>query len=179
MKRAFFWLLFFFGLAFLVDFGNQVVLVPLTWSGIALMDRRAFRVFQDWKFMLFLGFVLLAVPLVCGEKQAHFLGIPYSRPVFESSVVMAQRSVILLLALRLFTGRVSAREVSEALQNGRFRAFGLALSLAVASLPQIRAIAAGTFREVRLARGREGLLSGAYEFLVKLLVRLLCYADSL
>jgi len=179
MKQAVFWLVLFFALGFLVTFENQFVLAPAAWLAIALVDRRAFRVFQDWRFLVFLSFLLLGVPLVCGEKEASFLGVSYSRSVFQESVVMAHRSVILLLGLRLFTGRISTRELSGFLGQGGFRSLGLALSLAVDSLPQIRGIVLETYREYRQTQGGGSVFSKAFGFLVRLFVRVLFYAQTL
>jgi hypothetical protein len=168
----------FFALAIGVSFENQIFLAPLAWSVTACFDRRAFRILLDWKLLLFLAFIVLLVPVICGSKDALALGVPYSTELLQAGLVMAQRSLIILLGLRVFTGRVSVGDLSFALRQSRFQPFGQVFTLAIDSLPQIRSIAAGAFRDFRQSESRKARISTAFEFLVAFLVRLLLYAQS-
>ena len=178
MKQSLFFLSLFIAAAVGVTFKNQAVLVPFAWAVLLLVDRRVFRIFLNWKFLLFLALMVIGMPLVCGEKDVRLWGVPYSREVFQMGVVMAQRGVILVLAIRMFTNRISLSQISASLQQTRLHHFSEVFALAMDSLPTIRTLATHTFQECRQAPEGKNMFSRMFGFFVKLLVAILLYADQ-
>ncbi len=178
MKQALFFLAVFVTMAVNVSFQNQTVLVPVAWTAIFLLDRRVFRMILRWKFLLLLAVMIFGVPLFCGDRDRVLYNVPYSQEMFQMSVVMAQRSLILIMAIKMFTNRISVEQISVSLQRAGLRRFGQVFTLAMEFLPEIRSIAVATLQEHRQRTDKQNPVSGALSFLESLLVRVLQYAEQ-
>ncbi len=179
MKKNLLILMIFLGIALSLNIKNQWFLVPAVLGTIFLMDRKVFRMILKWKFLFFLALLVLAVPLFAGIKDAAFYGIPYSSQMFHMSVVMAGRSIIILLSLRLFTSRISVEQLAEGMQRIHLRQFSQVFALSMQTLPQIRTIAGTTYREYRDKPRRKNIFAYFFNFAVILIIRILEFANTL
>ena len=131
MRKTLLIFLIFLVMALVLNVRNQVIIFPLALAGMALLNTGVFRLFLRWKFLLFLGILVFAVPLFAGQKEALFLGISYSSELFRSSLVMAQRSIILLMGLKFLTSRISVEQMAQWLAGSRFKRFSQVFSLSM------------------------------------------------
>lgn len=166
-------------LAISITFQNQLVLVPLALLPILLLNRGLFRILLRWKLLLFLAVMLGAVPVLLGEKSASFMGIPYSPEYVQATVVMAHRSVVILLALKLFTSRLSLDELARVIARTRFRQFGEAFGLSMELLPALRSTAVQAYREYRLSLPGRGVIRHTLSWMAELIARALVHAETL
>jgi len=137
-----------------------------------------FRILFKWKFLLFLGILVFGVPLFAGEKDAVFYGFHYSGYMFRMSVVMAGRSVLILMAIKLFTGRISVEQIAAGMKRIHLRHFSEVFALSMQALPEIRYIATTTYREHREAPRKRNIFSHLFGFAVQLIVRIIEYAEN-
>lgn len=179
MKRYLFFLIILMIMAVSVNFTNQWFLVPVALAFLALLDLQVFRILLKWKFLLFLAILVFGVPLFAGTKDKSFLGIPYSFEIFQMSVEMAHRSVIILMSVKMFTNRISVDQMARAMQRIRLRQFSQVFALALKVLPEIRVITVNTFKEYRTRERRQNFIADAFHWLVKLMVRIIHYANTL
>ncbi len=166
------------GLAVSLTYENQWILAPLALLPVILLDWRILRVLLRWKLLLFLGLVVGGVPVFLGTKTASFLGVPYAPEYVRISVVMVDRCVIILLALKLFTSRLSLDELARRVRNTRFRQFGEAFALAMELLPQVRTTARQTYNEYRLTMPRRKVIRHTVSWTIELITRVLVYAEN-
>ena len=164
--------------AFFITFENLRLVVPAALLAVFVADRRAMRIFLRWKFLLFLAILAFGIPLFIGNRNDMFLGISYSHDVFQMSLVMVHRSVIILLSIKMFTNHISVEQMAAALQRIRLKQFSQVFSISMRALPEIRTIAVSTFQEYRQSPKRKNIFSESFDWLVKLVVRLLAYADQ-
>ncbi len=163
--------------AFFLTFQNLHLMVPAALLAVFVADRRAMRIFLRGKFLLFLAILAFGIPLFIGNRADLFFGIPYSHDVFRMSLVMVSRSVVILLSIKMFTNHISVEQMAAALQRIRLNRFSEVFSISMRALPEIRIIAASTYREYRRTPKQKNLFSESFDWLVKLVVRLLTYAD--
>lgn len=164
--------------AFLLSPSNKwYIFIPVVIL-ILFIDRRAFYIFQKWKFNLFLLSLLVGVPLLLGEKDMRLVGIPYSSEYFQISLQMFSRSVLILLGIKMFTNKISIEEIASALQKIHLHHFSVLFSTAVRALPEMRVIVKNTYNEFRRTPRDTNILSHLYEWLVKLMVRIVFFADQ-
>jgi len=178
MKKNFLIFLLFLTLALMLNFSNQSVLFPLAILSMLLLNIETFRLFFRWKFLVFLGLLVFAVPLFAGEKDAVIAGISYSSEIFKSSIVMAERSIILLMGLKHFTSRITVEQMAQAMANSRFKRFSQVFSLSMQVLPEVKSITINTFREYREASNRRNFLPNIYGYSIILMVRILHFASN-
>ncbi len=178
MKKHLFVFIFLIGVALFLDYRNQFFFTPLSVFLFLIFDRRVFRMFLRWKFLLFMGILVFGVPLISGEKNAVFLGLPFSADMFRMSEVMASRGMIILLAVKMFTNRISVAEIEDGLRKIRLKQFSRVFGLSMQVLPEIRSIALGTFHEYRRQPGRVNFLPRFYHFAIELMVRILHFSES-
>jgi hypothetical protein len=178
MKKNFMIFLIFLVMALMLNVSNQLVIFPLALAGMALLNSAVFRLFLRWKFLLFLGILIFAVPLFAGEKDALILGISYSSDLFRTSLVMAQRSIILLMALKFLTSRISVEQMAQWLASSRFKRFSQVFSLSMQALPEVRSITTETLRDYRKDSTGRNFLSNISNYSTKFMVRMLHFAGS-
>ncbi len=157
---------------------NFWYLLPIAIVLVFLVDRRALTILLRWKFLLFLGILVFGIPIFIGQRDALFWGIPYSRDIFRMSVEMATRSVIILIAIKTFTGNISVEQMSHGFQRLRLVRFSEVFSVSMNLLPRIREIARETFQDFRQSCTSYYRPRAGFHFLVMLMARLLHFAES-
>jgi len=167
-----------FLLAVSITFENQVVLVPAALLPVILIDRALLRALLRLRLLLFLGAIIGGVPLLLGEKTAIFLGMPFSPEYFRSGVVMVDRCIVIMLALKLFTSRLSPEELTARARGTRFHRFGETCSLALELLPRLRNTARGTWREFRAAKPRGSFVAHTASWTIELIARVIIAAEN-
>lgn len=177
MRRWLFLLAAQLGLALVITWENQALLVPLALLPVVLLDPGALRILLRWKLLLFLGVMVAGIPLVAGSRSGSFLAVPYSPEYVRISVVMAWRSVVILLALRLFTRRISLDDLAERARRTRFRRFGEAFVLSMELLPSLRETALATYREYRGSMPRRGMVGHTHSWTIELMARAMVDAE--
>lgn len=164
-------------LALIVSVDNQGWVLPLALGPVLVLDRGAFRVLVRGRLLLFLALMVGGVPLVVGTRSADVLGVPYSPEYVDASLLMLYRSLIMLVALRLFTRRIRLDELATSLQRTRFRQFGDAFALSLELLPQLRATSRNAWRAYRRGRGSSGLIAHTRDWTVDFVTNMLLYAE--
>ena len=164
-------------LALFLSYQNLGILVPFGLGVALLVDASVLRRLFRWKFVLFLALLVFAIPVFIGQRNAMFYGIPYSPEIFRMSLVMAFRSVTILTAIKIFTSHISVEQMALALQRVRLKQFSHVFTISMRILPEIRAITLDTFREYRTSLRGNNILTETFDWTVKLIVRLLYFAD--
>jgi energy-coupling factor transporter transmembrane protein EcfT len=178
MKKNLIILAFFILLALSLNITNYYILFPLSLIGIGILNITVFQILSKWKLWFFLAVLVLLVPLITGNKDAILLGVSYSSDLFRTSLIMVQRSIIILLALKLFTSRISLDKLTEAMERTRFKRFSRVFSISMRVLPDIRTITVDTFHEHRHSRRQRNFFRHTFDYAVKLSVRVLKYAEA-
>lgn len=161
MKLTLFYLAAGAAAALLLRESNHHWLFPAALVALAILDLRLFRMLRSWKLWLFL-LLLVAIPvLLVGEKDASWLGVPYNSAMLRLNLLMVERSLVLMLTIRLFTSRLSPQTISAALARLHLRQFDLVFRHAQAMLPEVRSTVTASLREVewrQLARRPDGVI---------------------
>lgn len=178
MKRYFFILIGYITAALIVNFENQWFIVPPVLITMLILDAQVFRIFLKWKFITFLGVLVFGLPLFIGSKDASFLRIPYSSSVFEMSLVMFHRSIIILMSIKIFTNRIPLVQISKSIQNTRLKKFGQVFSISMDTLPEINSITKNSLQEFRRKPRSKNIISEVFDSLVRLFVRILYFAED-
>ncbi len=165
-------------LAISVTFENQLILVPLALAPVAILEPRAFRMLLRWRLLLFIALMVGGVPVLLGDRSAVFMGIPYAPEYVQATVVMVERGLIILMALKLFTTRLSLEEITRQLGRTRFRQFGEAFGLAMELLPQMRAMATESYHEYRSQRRGRNPIRHILSWTAELIARAVVRAES-
>lgn len=165
-------------LAISVTFENQLILLPVALLPVLVLEPGIFRFLLRWKLLLFLAVMVGGVPLVLGDRSATFMGIPYAPDYVQATVVMASRSLVILLSLKLFTQRLSLEELAERLGRTRFRQFGEAFTLSMELLPQLRRTAVQAYGEYRRAMPGRNVVRHTLSWAVELIARVLIHAEA-
>lgn len=179
MRRAGFILVALLALALAVNYRNQFYVVPVAVALILILDKAVVRVLLKWKLLLFLAILVFGVPIFAGSKDAVWWGIRYSSEIFQMSLVMVYRSVIILMAIKMFTRRISIQQMAEALEKARLRQFSQVFTMAMKILPGLRTLIRTSFRECRSGVRHWYLPGRMFRCLVLLVVRIIEYAESL
>jgi hypothetical protein len=177
MKRILFITLLFIGSAVLLSWNLQLFIIPPVFLTIFFIHPKAFHLFLKWKFDIFILLLLFGIPLLLGEKNATVLGIPYSYEYFQKSLVMVNRSLIILLSIRMFTGKISPEQLSLWLKKLHLHNFSEVLSISMGVLPELKAITHKSFREARLSPRNINILKRLFKAMVRFMVQILSFAD--
>lgn len=177
MKRPLLVLALQLALALSLDAGNLALLFPVALLPVLLLHPPAFRILLRWRLLAFLAAMVGAVPLVAGTRSATTLGVPYSPEYVSISLVMAARSLVILLGLRAFTGRISLSQLALAARSTRFRGFAEAFGLAMDLLPTLRDTTRVTYREYRRTLPRGGVIRHTLTWSAELMARVLVQAE--
>lgn len=162
MKRALVSLFLGVGAALLVQQTNSLFLFPAALLVLTLIDPRAWRIFRRWKLWLFFLLVVAIPVLLVAPREAQWQGIPYNPRMLELNLVMIQRSILLMLTIKIFTNRLSPEMLSRALARLRLHHFDQVFSLARSMLPELRTIVSAGLQQVewrRALRRPSGLIS--------------------
>jgi len=156
-------LYFFLGViaALLLNEHNHLCLFPAALAGLALIDRRAFRIFLRWKLWLFF-LLLVAIPvLVVGPRDARWINLPYNSTMLRLNLLMVERSILLMLTLRMFTNRISPAALSRGLARIHLQQFDEVFRLSQSMLPELSAAIGRSFKDVQwrqVARHPSGMM---------------------
>ena len=178
MKRYFYLFILVLISAILINQSNQWFIFPPMILLLFLVDRQAFRIFLNWKFDFLLLVLFAGIPLVLGKNDASWYGIPYSSDYLLMSLVMIKRSILILLGIKMFIHKISLEQISRSLQKIRLQRFSEVFSTAMRVLPEVRVITSNTYREFKRTPRDKNILSHLYDWLVKLAVRILFFADQ-
>ena len=178
MKRYLLLFFIFIILAMMIDSENQwYITLPLL-TVIFFISRSSFRLFMKWKLILLLCFLAFGAPLILGIKDCSFLGIPYSSEYLMISTIMVNRSIIILLSIKMITQKIPVDQMSRGLQRIRLKQFSQVFSTALIVLPEVKLLTKTTFQEFK-TRNKEGnFFSDVYYFSVKLIIKILRFADN-
>lgn len=178
MKNIFLIFLIFLVMAFSLNWSSQRFIFPLALAMMGWLDRRVFRSFLRWKFLVFLVILIIGVPLFVGDQNAKLMGISYSSNLLKNSIVMGERSIVLLMGLKYVTLHISVDQMAQLISNSCLQGFRRVFSLSMQILPDIKSIANSTLQEYRLYSMRNNFLSNISRYSIKLIVRLLQYAQD-
>jgi energy-coupling factor transporter transmembrane protein EcfT len=165
-------------IAFSIGFESLPLLVPLALLPVLVLAPAQFRILLRWKLLLFLALIVGGVPLLLGERTALFAGVRYDPEYVRIGAVMAARAIVILLALRLFTSRISLEQLAAALARTRFRQFGEAFGLGMELLPQVRAAAAECYTQYRRAMPRRRVIRHTLSWTVELMASVVVRAET-
>lgn len=179
MRRSGFILLVLLALALAVSYRNQLYVVPAAIVLILAVDKAVFRVLLKWKLLVFLAILVFGVPVFAGNKDAVRWGIRYSTEIFQMSLVMVYRSIIILMAIKMFTRRISIQQIAGALEKARLRQLSQVFALAMTILPGLRDLVSVNLRECRSNIRRWYLPGPMFRCLVLLVARIIQYAETL
>lgn len=168
----------FIGLALTINFNNQWYIIPPILIIIFIVERQAFLILFRWKFLVFLAILLFGTPVFLGKKDAILCGILYSLEYFEMSIVMLQRSIIILLSIKMFTNRISINQISNGLKNLKLYKFGEVFSISMRVLPEIRLIILKSIEEFRQKPRKSNIFSELFGWAVNLMSQILNYANQ-
>ncbi|OGB70067.1 MAG: hypothetical protein A2Y94_01820 [Caldithrix sp. RBG_13_44_9] len=178
MKRYFYLFIGILISAVLINQTNQWFIFPPMILILFLVNRQAFHIFLNWKFDFLLFNLFVGIPLLLGKKDASWYGIPYSSEYFLMSLVMIKRSILILLGIKMFTNKISIQQISRSLQKIHLQRFSEVFSTALRVLPEVRVITHNTYREFKRTPRDKNIISHLYDWLVKLAVRILFFADQ-
>ena len=178
IKYYFLLLVGYLAAALLITYQNQMYIVPVAVLSMLIIDRRAFRPILRRKFILLLGFLVFGTPLLLGEKNAHFFKIPYSREMFQISLIMFYRSIIILGAIKIFTNKISLEQLSASLHKIKLKKFGEALTISLETLPEIKIITRSSIGEFRKKEKSKNFIREIFDFVVHLLIKILKFAED-
>jgi len=126
--------------AVLVNEANHRLLFPAVMTLLAWSDRRSLRLLLRWKLWLLLALLILVPSLLVGNKDQVWLGMPYNSSMFRLNLLMVERSLIIMLSVRMFTNHLSPDVLSHTLVRMRLHRFNRIFHLALALLPDIRVL---------------------------------------
>ena len=120
----------------------------------------------------------MGIPVLLGEKTASFMGIPYSYEYFQKSLVMVNRSLIILLSVRMITGKISPEKLSHGLKKIRLHNFSEVYSVAMNVLPELKIITRNSFSRNQKDQQDNNIFAIFYQSLVIFMVNILNLAEK-
>ncbi len=178
MKRYLLLFAVFIILALALNEKNHWYILPAVLFMILIINRQSFLIFLKWKFIILLLFLLLGIPLVLGNKDAQLGGISYSTEYLRLSGIMVSRSIIILLSIKMITGKISLSQISKGLQRIHLHQFSQVFSIAMHVLPEIQSISRNTLKEFKFRDSHGNIFSRVYHLLITLVVKILLFADQ-
>jgi len=178
MKNIVFITILFIGSAVVLNWHSQWFIIPPVFLTILFIHPQAFQLFLKGKFVLFILLLLLGIPLLLGAKSANLMGISYSFEYFQKSLVMVNRSLIILLSIRMFTGKISPEQLSIWLKRLHLNNFSEVLSISMGVLPELKVITRESFREKNPSFKKTQLLKRFNNIIVNFMLRIVSFADQ-
>ncbi len=157
---------------------NMLFIFTLAMISGVIIDLKALRPLLRWKFLFFLGILVFGTPLFIGSRQSSFLGIPYSADILRMSANMALRSVIILMAIKIFTNHISIEQMSNWLKRVRLKNFSEVFATSMKMMPKVKEISLQTFEEFRHSPKNLNMFSQAFTWTAKLIARLLFFVED-
>lgn len=177
MKRSFVYLILGITAAVCLRENNQNILFPVALSLLAIIDWRIFRLFLRWKLWFFFA-LLIAIPiLLVGSKDAVWLGVPYNAAMLKLNILMVERSIVIMLTVKMFTNRLSFEAISRGLIRMKLVQFEQVFRLALAMLPEVRSIMMTllqnlSWRQLRTSRAE------LFPLLSRIIAKMILHANS-
>ena len=178
MKRYLLLFFIYLSLALVLSAKNHIYIVPPIMISLFFIDKKVFRILTKWKFLLFLSILAFGVPMFIGDKDGLFRGIPYSSEVFLTSFLMVERSIIILLSLKMFTNHIPMDHMSNGLQKIRLKKFSQVFSISLQTLPKVKDLTSNTYKKFKQRTYKKNILSDIFDFMVQLIVNILKFADT-
>ncbi len=141
---------FFLGVAAALSLkeGNHFYLFPLALVVLGLAEPRAYRIFLRWKLWLFFA-LLVAIPVILpSPRDGRWLGVPFNSAMLRLNLLMVERSIILMLTIKMLTNRLSPLTLSRGLSVLRLQQLDQVFRLSQAMLPELRETIAVFFKDV-------------------------------
>jgi hypothetical protein len=160
--------------ALFVNYSNQLYVALPILIFLSLLNPKGLKIFLNWKVILFLIIVLFIVPLLALKKNTEVFSIPYSKQFFMISTVMVWRGIIIILALKNFTSRISIDELAEELYKIKKHNFGESLATALKVLPEIKIVVKKTFEEWKKSKKKyspENIVETLVTLFVKIILK--------
>ncbi|HNW58669.1 MAG TPA: hypothetical protein PKI62_03200 [bacterium] len=171
MKRALLFLAAGITAALTLGVSNQIWLFPVAVAAVAMIDRRAFRIFQRWKLWLFFVLIVAIPVLLVGNKDAIWLGLPYNSRMLRLNLLMVERSILLMLTIKSFTNRLSPERLSNGLKRLHLHQFDEVFRLAQGMLPELHKTVSAELNGIewrRALRRPDGLTAGLGRLVARL-----------
>ncbi|HOT97648.1 MAG TPA: hypothetical protein PLN61_04865 [bacterium] len=149
MKAALFGLAAGIASALLLRESTHVFLFPATLAVLAAIDLHAFRIFRRWKLWLFFILIVAFPVLLVGTRDARCLGVPYNSSMFRLNLIMVERSILLMLAIKAFTNRLSPEMLSRGLAMLHLHQFDQVFRLSQSMLPELRSIVTTELQKIQ------------------------------
>ena len=124
--------------ALFLNQGNHLLLFPATLMILIAADLALFRHFLRWKLFLSLSLLVLVPTLLVGPRNAAWAGIPYNSTMLGLNLLMMERSLLILLAIKLFTQHLPVGSISRGLIRLRLYQFDRVFHLSLDLLPEMR-----------------------------------------
>jgi energy-coupling factor transporter transmembrane protein EcfT len=119
--------------------GERLGVIALLSAGIAvLVYPGAFRRLLHWRWLLFLGFLLIPNLLWGGPRDSQWLGVAISTEGLQNGVQMVLRALVVMLAVDGFASSVSVSEMAGLLERVGLKGLGFALGVSINLLPILR-----------------------------------------
>jgi len=132
--------------------GNHFYLFPVALAVLGLADPRAYRIFLRWRIWLFFTF-LVAIPVfLLSPRDGRWLGVPFNSAMLRLNLLMVERSIILMLSIKMLTNRLSPETLSRGLSVLRLQQLDRVFTLSQAMLPGLRETVSAFFKDVEWRR---------------------------
>ncbi len=141
---------FFLGVAAALSLkeGNHLYLFPASLAVLGLAEPRAYRIFLRWKLVLFFA-LLVAIPVfLLSPRDGRWLGVPFNSAMLRLNLLMVERSIILMLSIKMLTNRLSPQTLSRGLSMLRLQQLERVFGISQALLPGLRETVTGFFMDV-------------------------------
>ena len=145
-----------------------------------LYTPQSLRRLLRWRWLLFLGLLILPNALWLGEADQVFVGVSYSLAGFWVGVGMALRAVVMLAAVMVFSTSVGIAEVAGLLERLGLRGLGFSMGVAVNLLPSLMVSYRNAWHTLRMRGGlRRNRLGGLRLLLVTIVANVRRRADEI
>jgi hypothetical protein len=168
-------LLVFIGASLFIRSDTQLYIFIPSFIILAILNPKGLKIFLKWKFLVFIVILICIIPLISLKKESLFMGIAYSGDFLRTNLMMLQRGIIIILAVRMFTSKISLDVLSAKLRRIKFMNFGEILSIAITVLPQISELAVKPLKGISFRKLKFSFLS---EYAVSVIVNVIRYADK-
>lgn len=129
--------------------GNHLYLFPAALVMVGLAEPRVYRIFLRWKLWLFFVF-LVAIPVfLLSPRDGRWFGVPFNSAMLRLNLLMVERSIILMLTIKMLTQRLSPQALSRGLSMLRLHQLDRVFALSQAMLPGLRETVVMFFKDVK------------------------------
>lgn len=161
--------------------GNRMKVVFLLSLGIAvLVYPTTIHRLIHWRWLVFLGFLLIPNMLWNGPRDTQWIGVSISSTGLQNGLTMAMRAFVIILTVDGVSTSVSISEIAGLFERVGIRGLGFALGIAVNLLPILRQNAMQTWHSLWLRGGfRKNRFQSVRLFLVTVISNTLRRASDI